>query len=655
MYRDTMHQITQLTRFAASCIGLYVVTPRLLWPGLQGSPTDRFWHGLVRMVAFTIGLGYCLVLTGLYEVLGFIFCVLLCLLRHCLDPAKRSQLWQAAVGLYTWSYDLLDGLVQPAQQLSRLVGLATARLRAFCQSLARNPTEVAASLLCLGILGYSAWLRFHDAVLHAAPAMSDAYVTLAWMKYIERRVLFHDGIYPQGFHIILSTLHKFAGQDALYTLKYAGPLCGVLTVFGIYYAVWKLTGRKSAGAIAALLYGTLGTWLPLEWQRQASTNSQEFALIFLVPAWYWAHRFLMDGRSSDWWSAFACCLTVGWAHALVYLFLMLGLVCLGLAHLCTRWRAAWPHAPALIGAALLSACLALLPLGAGLLLGREFHQTSLQFATSTLAASSPAINWMDCIPMAGAALFLLLAVVRRDTGSVVSAVFLCMLTGAAFGLYQFAGPLTGNAVLVTRGSLLWSLVLAVDWGVTWAAVWSVIDACCRRFYRLDIPATALVCCLAVIVLQPRPPEPYKMQPDDMVEQYLRIANGFRPTEWMIVSADEGYALALGQGYHMHLGDWLQSYLPTSEWLESEDTTAIMLTPDIFLFREKVVFKTDFGHLADVYARREDEYRQLERWLQAYGSSHHNLSLFYEDATLEVWRISRVDLLESRRVRAGRNP
>ncbi len=658
MYRDPVHQITQLMRFATAGIGLYVIAPRLIWPGLPGDHIDRFWQGLTRMVAFTIALVYCLVLSSLYEVLGLAFCIVLYLLWRCPDPVQRRQLWQRTAGrVCTGLYDLLDGLIRPAQRIRQLLRTATISMAAGCKSRLRHPANTAADLLGLIVLGYSAWLRFQDAVLHAAPAMSDAYVTLAWMKYIERRVVFHDGIYPQGFHIVLSTLHKFAGQDALYTLKYAGPLCGVLTVFGIYYTTWKLTGRKTAGAFAALVYGALGAWLPLEWQRQASTNSQEFALIFVVPTWYWSHRFLMDGRRSDWWSAFASCLIVGWVHTLAYLFLVLGLACLGLTHLLTRWRAAWRHAPALIGAGAISACLAALPMGIGILLGREFHQTSLQFATSSLTMSQPAVTWVDCLPIVGVALFLLLALLRKERQLIVTAVLLVVLTGTAFGFYRWAGPLSGNAVLATRSNLLWSLVSALDFGVTWAAICSLIDCRSQRLCMMEVSATTLVCCLALAILQPQPPEPYKMQPDNMVEQYLRISSEFRPTEWMIVSADEGYALALGQGYHMHLGDWLRSYSATGERLRSETTAGqeVMLTPHIFLFREKVVFWADFDHLTALYQQRTDEYLQLERWLREYGSAHDNLSLFYEDDTLEIWRINQTDLLESRRIRAGRSP
>lgn len=656
MYASWTNQFAQLIRFMTAALTLYVVVPRLAWPDSHSSSTDRFWQGFVRIVALTIALVYCLVLSGLYEVPSFALCLLLYLFRRRFSRSERRRLWlQMSSRLSLSMYDLLDGLVHPKQHLSRIGRFLTKRLREFLTSCGRSLSGTVSTLLLVGVLGYSAALRFHDAVMHAAPAMSDAYVTLAWMKYIERRILFHDGIYPQGFHIVLSTLHKLAGQDALYTLKYAGPLCGVLTVFGVYYFVWKFTGQKSAGLVAALAYGTLGGWLPLEWERQASTNSQEFALIFLLPAWHWSHRFLTDARRADWWSAFACYAIIGWVHVLVFALLMLGLICLGLAHLLTRWRDALPRAPSLIGAASASGLLAVLPLGLGLIWGRPFHQSSLEFATSMLAISTPVVTWMDLLPLTGIAAFLLLAVGRRDSDKIVTAVFLTLLGTVAFALYLLAGPLTGNAILVTRGNLLWSMMIAVGCGTVWAAVWSVISHWQRRRLPADVAAAALVCCLSLLVLKPQPPEPYKMQTDTMVEQHLRISSQFRPTEWMIVSSDESYALVLGQGYHMHSGDWLQTYPPTAKQLQTASGAELMLTPDIFLFREKVIFKTGFEHLVPVYERREAESHQMRRWLAAYDSTHDNLSLFHEDETLEVWRINQADWLEARRVLAGRNP
>ncbi len=648
MYADFGHQISQLGRFCLAFVALYVAAPQLLWRIEASSLLDRFWQGFVRMVAFSIAIIYVLTLTKLYEVLSFAFCMLLLLLsRLWFDPDRDSRLQQLQRFFAKNLYDLLDGVTQPVRELGSWLGKQTLRTRALMFDYLRDPLGTGERILLLLVLGYSAYLRFYDAVVHAAPAMSDAYVTLAWLKYIERRVLFHDGIYPQGFHIILSTLHKFAGQNALYTLKYAGPLCGVLTTLGLYYVVWRLTGRKSAGLMAAMVYGVLGAWLPMEWARQASTNSQEFALVFLVPAWYWSHRYILQGKRSDWWSALASYLIIGWVHTLVYLFLFVGLACVAVVHLITHWRSALKRGLRLIGAALLSGILAALPLGLGLLLGREFHQASLDFVMSRASVAPPELNWLDWLALTGIVVYPLVIYAQSRKREIVTALFLGVLGLSAIAVYWYLGPVTGNAVLVTRASLLWSLTAAIGCGAAWISLLKIVPSV-RRARLADIVLTVSVCCLAVYTLKPQPALPYKMQWNSLVEQKLRIAREFRPTEWMIVSASEGYALALGQGYHMMLGDFLRDYRPTQAELvrKTENGYEKLVTPDVFLFREKVVFKPDleqfaaeFQHLTAEYERREEQYCELRKWVAEYSKVHADIGLFYEDDLVEVWRIN----------------
>lgn len=650
MYAEWSRQAAQLARFSAAFLALYVAVPRLVWRVSGESLIDRFWKRYVRMVAFTIALVYCLVLANLYEVISFVCCVgLLAFQQFWFGPNRHRRTQRVGNRLAVPLYDTLDGLVRPTQYIRRFCQRQFARYKNMVRSLW---TDAGSFMMLVAVLGYSAYLRFYDAVTHAAPAMSDAYVTLAWLKYIERKTLFHDGIYPHGFHIILSTLHKFAGQDALYTLKYTGPLCGVLTAFGLYYVVWRLTGRKSAGLMAALAYGVLGAYLPMDWARQAATNSQEFALIFLAPAWYFAHCYLTEGKQGDWWAALCSFLIIGWVHTLIYAFLFAGLCCLGAAHLIGQWKMAIKRAWPLLLAAVISGLLAALPMGIGFLLGKELHSSSVEFITSKMAMPFPMITWIDKLALFGLLTSPLLTLFGRERRRFTPALFTALLGIASYFLYEYLGPVTGNAVLVTRSNLLWSLTAAIGCGLAWNVSWSVVSRLAK--WRLaDLVAAMAAIGVAVIVLVPQPALPYKMQTDNMVEQYLRISGQYRPTEWMIVSASEGYALVLGQGYHLMLENFLQGYAAsTPGFLQTADGEEL-LTPDVFVYREKVVYETAFDTMRAEYARRAVEYGQIQTWLDAFRQTHDNLSLFYQDDTLEVWHIDQRNLLAQARIVLGR--
>jgi hypothetical protein len=617
-----------------------------MWQGAGDSRLDGLWKRFVYMVAFTIALVYCLVVADLYEVLSFSCCAgLLVLRRLWLDPERKTSAEHLNIRLAVPLYDTLDGLAPAKERISGWSRQQISRLAAMCGSLANDAGHL---VLLVAVLVYSAYLRYYDPLVHAAPAMSDAYVTLAWLKYVEQQALFHDGIYPQGFHIILSTLHKFAGQDALFTLKYAGPLTGVLTVCGIYFAVARFTGRRSAGLAAALVYGCLGAWLPADWSRQAATNSQEFALVFLAPAWYWSHKYLNGGKRSDWWAACCSFLIIGWVHTLVYAFLLVGLCCLGIAHLLGQWRTAIRRAWPLIQATLFSGVAMLLPLGIGLLLGKDFHQSSLEFINARVATSYPPVTWLDVVAMAGILLCPLLAIAKRHRQRLVSFLFIALLGSSAFAIYEFLGPLTGNAVLVTRSNLLWALMVALGCGLAWNFIWTLVTWLLRVKWA-DLLGVAAALSLVFWQIQPLPAMPYKMQTDAMVEQYLRIAGSVRPTEWMIIGPSEFYDLALGNGLHMEMTDLLRDYDPGRPGLLKTFAGEDLLTPDIFIYLEEHVFETSFSNLQAEYQRRKQEYPEIKQWLTTFAEYHANLSLYYQDADLQVWHIDQRQLLSEARI------
>lgn len=639
MYATLRYQLPQLVRFGLSFALLFVAWPVFVWRD-NGPLLDRFWRRLVWMLSSCIALVYLLAATKLYELLAFTGMLLLVTMHRLWFGSQRLEnIHRAQTELAVRFYGFLDSLANPGGCLVRWLKRASQACKRLVASRCANRTRLVKMSLLAVILGYAAYLRYYDAVVHAAPAMSDAYVTLAWTKYINRRILFHDGIYPQGFHIYLSVLHKFAGQDPFFTLKYAGPLNGVLTALGLYWVAERLGESPTCGLLAAFVYGVLGGWLPLEWQRQASTNSQEFALVFLLPAIYMAHQYLQHGERCDWWAALCGALIMGWVHALIYGFFLLGMVVLGLAHLLANWRHAWKRMVILALGSCVTGLLSLLPVALGLVLGRGFHGSSAEFMTATITVAAPVISPLEGAALLGFALYLMVTWIRkRRLGS--TEIFLAGLGATTCVMYLVLGPLTGNAVLATRTGIFWAPMVAVGSDLGWSSLVSLWPAG-KKGPRLGLVCCALLLVGLLTIYHPSPAAPYKMQYDSAVEQVLLISQRFLPTEWMLVSAEEGYALALGKGYHLMLGDFIAWYNPTREQLIADEGGAggdPLTTPDIFILGEKTLFVVEMEAMKAILARREQEYRELGQWVKEYGAYHDNLSIFYEDDDIVVYRI-----------------
>lgn len=633
-------QFSILIRWAAAFILIYMILPAILFPFSGGSVLERLFSRYVRMVALTIVVGYILVALKLYELLSMLFVFLMIAILVKLPTNNRKQAFLEMRDTFSLRiYDFLDGKSHPYQLLrqrftQKLINLKTKINESI------NLPNIMEGVLLVSVLAYATYLRFYDALRHAAPSMSDASVALSWTKYINERVLFYDGIYPHGSHIYMSILNKFAACDTMYILKYTGPLSGVLTTLGIYLFVNKLTGRKIPGILSAFIYGVLGGILTLEWERQAATNSQEFAIIFLLPSWNYAISYLQTREKKYLWSAFAAFLVMGFVHTLIYAFLWVGLGCIVIAYfLLNTWQVLRPVG-LLITAGIMSGVVSALPLLIALLFGQSFNQSSLEYLTSTMQASIPTLTYIDVFAFIGCITFLIISIWKKKDGTNLEiSLFVFLLGVASFLMYIFIGPITGKEVLVGRIGILWSLIACVGIGIASEVLLKIIPGTNKMLGKSIVAIFALAIMVGTVIqVKPTPPQPYKMQYDVEVNQYLRIREEFLTSNWTMVHNNEGYALALGKGWHIQLRDFLNWYDPQKVKLVRRDNGEPLDIPDLFIFIQKKLLIVDMKIMEPILAQRALDYAELQKWVAIYGEYHDNLSLFFEDDYIVVFRI-----------------
>lgn len=628
-------QMDNIIRTIVSFSILFFLFPYIIFRE-KGSGIEKFFSGYVKMVFLIIAAGYVLVAVKLFEFFSiFVFLILCWVISRTYLRKSQETLEQRKSFFMSIFFDLFDQRYSAewAKAKAKEFGvLYKNRFLNFCT----NPSII----VLFGVICVSAYLRFYDPLNHATPGMSDASVNLAWVKYITSNILFHDGIYPHGMHIYQATMLKFAGDDAIYIFKYTGPLNGILTILGLYLFVWKLTNRKTAGIVAAFMYGVLGFLLPLGWERQATTFPQEFGMVFLLPAWYFTLRYLETKEKLHFWNATASYAALGLIHALVYGFMALGVVLILFVYLITGFRRHIKQIIRLSLAGIASGVIAVLPILYGWLIGKTFHSTSLEYLTSEATATIPVLTTVDYLIfaiMGGTFILLLWNIFQKKRWEPY--LFILFLTVIANLSYRYLGWLTGNAVIVSRISLLWAIVICISIGLGWHFIMQLL-----RFFK---PRMEILLCIVLLVVgtvyyRPMPAVPYKMMNDSMINQYLNISNEYVPTTWMMVSNEEGYWLSLNKAWHMHLWDMLE-YSPTSEKnkivrIDEDGQEQILDTEDIFIFIEKKVFDPNLSIYEPIIAERIKNYALLEEWVDTYRENNDNIRLYYEGDDLKVYHI-----------------
>ncbi|KUO64421.1 MAG: hypothetical protein APF84_10635 [Gracilibacter sp. BRH_c7a] len=645
-------QAENILRLAVSFSILFLLLPVIIFRE-KGGGVEGFFSRYIKIVFLIIVMGYILAAIKLFESFS-IFLVLIALIvlnRYREKKAKQAKvinqekdLAKDELPLLAYFFQAFDGETWSMDVARSKIREVLVKFRIWLKDFIKNPY----TLILFAVLCGSAYLRFYDPLTSASPGYSDAPNNIAWVKYITTSILFHDGIYPLGNHILIATWWKFAGDDILYIFKYSGALNGVLASLGIYLFLYKLTGRKTAGIVGAFIYGLLGALLPMEWGRQAATLPQEFALAFLAPTWYFTIRYLESKEERFLWTAAAAFATIGLSHSFIYALMVLGVVLIIFTYFLFGPRKNLKANVHLMIAGIASGVISVIPMLYGLLIGKEFHSTTTEFLTSTAVAEIPALTNVDEAVLLGIAAMVLLLVFnlfKKERNE--PTVFIILLSILSFVIYIYLGSWTGYGVIISRSGILWAIVICLAIGFGYHAVIRILSIIIR-------PKIEIVLCVALLVgaimtYPPVPAVPYKMISDNMINQYLKISDENIATTWTLISNEEGYWLSLHVAWHTHLWDFME-YSPETKIISkvNEDgTKQIIENEDIFIFLEKEVFDPisqetgvdlNFENKKQEIRNRVKNYALLAEWIDTFKRYHDNIEIYYEDDELTIYHI-----------------
>jgi hypothetical protein len=656
MYATFTNQFIHLMHYAFSFIFVMVIMPKVIFTNKPNEDSlEQIIANYIKMVLFVILIGYALIVTKLFEVISLIAIWSFLAWRKYLRSRRQTK-EEVFSSMNTWFYDYLDGLFRISRLTLNKIKATFLFWRYALIKRFSTTQAISEYIILVFVFISSIYYRFYDAMLHAAPTMSDGNVTLAWIKYNSSREIknyfFHDGIYPQGFHIMMAVLHKFSAIDELYILKYTGPLNSIFLMTGLYFLVSRLTSRKAAGIVAAAAYGIFSiTFSDSAWIRQAATNSQEFAFVFVFPSLYFFYKYIKEGKKDDYWVGAAGVAVCGLVHTLAQGFLGLGIFALLTSALLVNYRGNIRKAIEIILACTASIIIAAAPLGLGLLMGKGLNSSSATFLKSknVIPMVLPTLHIADFIAIASMfTLFIYFWVTIRSRKEALLLLFSIFFISGTFLLYEVGGILTNSQLISARSIELWALILPYSMGMGFYVLTKVFSNYSFRA-SIELILSILLLFGAFAYAKPTPIVPYKMVSDVSVEQYLRISQLHNPKTWEIISQEEGYALVLGHGIHNYIANLLSDYDPTKPPLtkngESGPDPKNLPPVDIYIFREKNIFKVSetnsiYSSQINTYKRREQEMKELEVWIQRYKAAGNPITTFYEDENLKIYHIHR---------------
>lgn len=631
MYASFGNQAANISKFFIAFILLFAILPGLIGGRIDDDPGDNLAANYIRAVFFVIIGGYLLVLVKLYEFLTIAVILLILLYRKLLSEARlMGRRPEESTGLLILRF--LDKQIHGMKPM-----LARPKKISFPRF---NPEKVIFLLLLAAVLFASAYIRFHDAMIHAAMPLSDSYITLDWMKGVERRRLFYEpggGVYPRGLSIFMATIHKFSFIDPIYVLKYTGPLNSLLTVAGILYVVYRLTRSKYAGLAVAALYGIGAGLLGSEMERQAATNSQEFALVFFLPTIYFAYKYLKERRQRDFLTAIAGLSVMGLIHTFVYFFAVIA-VGINIFVLFLQGPAKnFKDYLKLIFGGVFSAAIAIAPFAVGLLEGIGLHGSSVEFLTDTGDILMKKLSSMDLLALSaflifGIFLFVLARKKKKDTFSLLP-IFLLIL--CVFMIYFAGGYITKSTLLDTRTQEIWAVCAALSLGLGFGMVLSRMES---RKAGKACSAGVCVLCLALMIhfIGIKPLDPYKMEWDSGVEQYLKISRQYNPKSWTMVAEERQYAMIAGTGFLVTTENFTKDYSATAPFSKNW----INIGEHIFIYQQKNIFEV--SETNSIYSIEKPKYDKMKtdgeamkQWLEKFSAAGASYRTFFEDQNIRI--------------------
>lgn len=671
--------ITMLISFLFAYFLLFVWVPSLVirFEPEHNGPLDKLFISLTHSTLFLIIAVHLLVAVRLFETLSLIALIIasmVLLSRYY----SRSESVNRSIKVLTALFDLTEDREQWKIELKKLHGYIRERglskIHTVKYGLTKHPIMVSAYLLVFSVALVD---RFKYSFTHLSFASSDSYVHLGWSKYLVNMTMYLDGVYPYGFEATIGALFQIFHIDMYVITRFMGGLTVLLSSLSLVYALRKMIGKDYITILLCvfLFFYSASVMVHNEvilW-RQLSALSMEFATIFLLPGITFLYLFFKSGSRLYLLLAAECYAITVFTHPFVAVIMTMAYISVGLAHN----KKLWSNKTLLriIGYMGAAGVMGILPPVIGLLSGKSFHGSSINYFKGELEAEEefhivdtiltyvrdePLTSLMVLFVVCYFGIWLISRLINKSESPPIQSTLLFAGLFEVFMVIFLLAPNLGlpSIVAVDRQPVFLTMATALLCGVVTGYLVKLIK---RGRLRLTLQVIGSILIVLLVLNIPGQkmvfPPGDQHQYDEAIRAYLDIKENYPLLNWDIISPVDELVLTRGYGYHTELWEFVRN-------LDNpEKRTLKFLTPYVFLFIEKVpvdIMGNDFrpikpedatmpfpvatdGMLTEFYYGSNLQNRRILQakayyWAEEYMKTNQDMKVYMETPNYKIYEI-----------------
>jgi hypothetical protein len=681
---DTSETIAMLLRFTFSFWFLFIFFPSLVlrFPKEDSGILDKLFIRFIHSTLFFMIAVHILVGIRLLETFSLLAVAILCLLLFVYFKKNLSEKKSQYLNLLTSFFDLADDSTR--RKLAIRKGILAIKTKLVLQAQLMKQIVKKHPILLFAYMAVFALAitdRFRYSFTHLSFASSDSYVHLGWSKYLANMKIYMDGVYPYGFESIMAALYRLMQLDMYIVIRFMGAFTALLMVLSLIYALQRIANLDYTSILLTvfLLFFSADMMIDNEvilW-RQLSALSMEYAAIFLLPGITFFYLYFKTDQPLYLLLAAECYCITAFTHPFVTVTMTFAFFSTGVAFVHKLFKN--KRLLKIILYMGVAGFLGILPPIIGLLAGKTFHGSSINYARGEMAASEASTTFFTAIitflkeqPLilmlySFSALYLLgwwclLRWRRQGVGKKADAPSpLIMATVFHFLMViSLLTPKIGLPTLVPidRQPVFLTMANALLFGV---CAGCLFEGMTRKRLRNSLQ---FVSCLAIMLWIWLVPDQKKEFPlgdfhqyDEAMRGYLDIKKHYPFKNWVIISPVDELGVTYGYGYHYELWEFVRD-------LDDPSVPELTFTtPYVFLYVEKIPIDimtndfrpitladaelpfpvttsealTDFYYGANIQNRRILQAKAYY-WAEEYLKNHKDMKVYMDTPNMKIYEI-----------------
>ena len=512
------------------------------------------------------------------------------------------------------------------------------------------------------------FIRFKHSLVHYYFGASDSYLHLIWSKYLGDNEIYKDGIYPYGYHAVISALNKIFLIDPYYIVRFIGPLAGFLIVLSLFYILKKNFKNEQIAWLAVFIYGTaLIKYWPNDVFRQMCALPMEYAAIFFLPGLHFLNMYFKHNKKKYLFLAGECAALTLLIHPYATVFTGIGYIIILTLNIKEVLQINRLNRVLFVMAG--SIFTGVIPMIFGMLVGIKFHgslgyiQRSVQLPTKAanisqsiqIVEKNPAlIMFLVCMGLLALYTCILFKERRRDAESNDIQINIIFLTASIiFYLLYRANHLGLPAIMdPNRIAMFLTMMVVIVITVAFDVLNLVLKKQSVRYLTKLVMLSFIVIFLTVNTWSARIPAVVQMEYDDNVKAYLDIKAKYPVHNWTIISPVEHYQFCYGYGWHYEIWEFVINVCDRRIKELKIPTDYVFLVVEKIPFRSTLpVSRASINEALPVSAELPNEtfyYDKTNRyilqskaffWAEEYIKTHKNMKVWRDTDNLRIYLLT----------------